>query len=828
MEEVFKKYQKGMKELLTLLKDNPEAYLKVARLNTQLNENLDSALTFGDTDSLKQDRKPIIDRLNYLTYELLGHSFNKLCSLTEVEITDYRQDFREEVFSLYKSLGFEIIRDFSIDDNRVDFLIHYTMPMKKTYKSLVKTAVSVEDLIGEEIVTRFANILTRAIQDGIANMGELITNLGFTPEARQVAQQHNIQLLTYTECLNTVIDFDRYVDQLIYDYDHHADFANGTRQSFIDILENCDLAKQFIPPKVTDINGATYASVDEFFDTWAKDDARRELIILAEPGYGKTSVLLNLASNLARKYKQEPNSNRIPLIISLKNYGRSLSKQQMITHLLINRYRLNFGSFSAFEMLLRSQKFILLFDGLDEISFENQPAWALENFLELNKLIVAGGKAVITSDTEYLLQQRHAARIFASPDNSENNSSHYEILFLQELDGKQISDFLKSRTQNWQAFYIKIKSIPELLNLAKNPFVLEMMWRHLVQVIREKKPLNTSSFYEVYTKNWFEAEDEESIMSAAERAQFVEELALEMLRKGRLYLHNTEIPPTLREKFQDYLREYSEAEVFGYEVGSCPFLVEDLDGNYKFKHKSLVDFFIAKLYIKKFMAGEIQDFHNLSLPLEVKSFIVELMPKNYEHEEAIRKDMVKIPSGQSTRPFWLDLYPVTNAAYAEFIKATGFERPSHWIDGLIPAGKEKHPVVNISWYDAFLFTKWCGKRLPTEKEWEKASGFEDGRTYSWGNEFNPLSCNSIEFGLLSTTAVDQYPENISPCGCLDMTGNVWELTSSWVDDKRKDLGHVAKGGSFLSDAFSLSSQNRLNYRELNVMLEGAIGFRAAL
>ena len=134
--------------------------------------------------------------------------------------------------------------------------------------------------------------------------------------------------------------------------------------------------------------------------------------------------------------------------------------------------------------------------------------------------------------------------------------------------------------------------------------------------------------------------------------------------------------------------------------------------------------------------------------------------------------------------FYIGKYPVTNEQYAAFVKATRQAAPQHWKNGQIPAGKENHPVVDVSWKDAVAFCRWLSQasgktiRLPTEAEWEKAARGDDGRIYPWGDK--PPTKELCNFGgnVGDTTPVGQYPAGASPCGALDMAGNVWEWTGA--------------------------------------------------
>ena len=89
-------------------------------------------------------------------------------------------------------------------------------------------------------------------------------------------------------------------------------------------------------------------------------------------------------------------------------------------------------------------------------------------------------------------------------------------------------------------------------------------------------------------------------------------------------------------------------------------------------------------------------------------------------------------------PYAIDLTPVTNTQFAEFVRATGYKPRHgenflrHWKDGAPPPGLEDHPVVYVDLDDARAYARWAGKRLPTEQEWQYAAQQLDNRVYSWG------------------------------------------------------------------------------------------------
>ncbi len=122
------------------------------------------------------------------------------------------------------------------------------------------------------------------------------------------------------------------------------------------------------------------------------------------------------------------------------------------------------------------------------------------------------------------------------------------------------------------------------------------------------------------------------------------------------------------------------------------------------------------------------------------------------------------------------------------------------------AGREQHPVVQVSWDDAAAYAKWAGGRLPTEAEWEFAArSGSSGHRYTWGDDWpdTPMANtwegefhanNSLKDGALGTAPVRSYPPNAF--GLYDLAGNVWEWTADWY---REDTYAMRADGGIVED-----------------------------
>jgi len=166
--------------------------------------------------------------------------------------------------------------------------------------------------------------------------------------------------------------------------------------------------------------------------------------------------------------------------------------------------------------------------------------------------------------------------------------------------------------------------------------------------------------------------------------------------------------------------------------------------------------------------------------------------------------------------FQIDRTEVTVSAYRACVRAGACTEPNagqycNWGN----SGRERHPINCVDWNQARVYCAWAGKRMPSEQEWEKAARGRDGRKYPWGNEgFESAgrvaniadvrrkraasswsrTLPGYDDGYQGTAPVGSYLAGASPYGVLDMSGNVWEWTSSWYDSRQ--TRRVARGGSW--------------------------------
>ena len=229
------------------------------------------------------------------------------------------------------------------------------------------------------------------------------------------------------------------------------------------------------------------------------------------------------------------------------------------------------------------------------------------------------------------------------------------------------------------------------------------------------------------------------------------------------------------------------------------------------------------------------------------------------------------PHDVELHPFRIDRAPVTNGEFAEFVDSRGYRSQKNWSEAgwdwkereeaqaplywelgkygweQIRFGRREpitpwEPVQHVSFYEAEAYATWAGKRLPTEAEWERAAGWHDHEgkfRYPWGQAWMGFEA-SLDRRRFAPAPAGSYAGGVSPVGCVQMAGDVWEWTASSFQPYPGFLSfpspecsevnfgedvRVLRGGSWATDA--LIARTSFRRWESPERREPFAGFRCA-
>lgn len=267
--------------------------------------------------------------------------------------------------------------------------------------------------------------------------------------------------------------------------------------------------------------------------------------------------------------------------------------------------------------------------------------------------------------------------------------------------------------------------------------------------------------------------------------------------------------------FVDPGRSVESASFSAAELVSLPawLFVEDLDGRWRFGHRSLYDALVARRLARRLAAGQgggPDDLTDLVISGAMRAFLVGPFP-GWPHDE----DFVHVSRGNFVsggprssderplvirhlpRPVRLARRPVSNAEFQSFLDQTGprlfsLDYLSHWRGLRCPDAILDHPVINLRPEDAEAYAAWAGGALPSADAWEKAVRGWDGRWFPWGDRFDPALANTAASGRDGTCPIDQHPQG---SGLFSVIGDAFEYTTSHYRG-RIDRGRVTMGGSW--------------------------------
>jgi len=339
----------------------------------------------------------------------------------------------------------------------------------------------------------------------------------------------------------------------------------------------------------------------EYIDNWLNERGKNHLSVLGDFGSGKTWFCRHLTNIKINEYLKDPINKRLPLLITLRDFTKAITPEQLINDLLIEKYKLSFigSAYSIFQELNKRGKILLVLDGFDEMANKVDKQTIIDNFWELAKLVDDKSKVILTSRTEYFRLAKESEIILSGEERGRStlklSPPKFEVIYLEEFNDDQIKETIIKQfgLPEGKKIANKVLSIRNLAEMSRKPVLIKLLL-NIIEEIDLNILENTAQVY-LYATNKLllrNIDVQRTFTSTKDKVVFLCELAWEMILTNNLSIHYSSIPDIIKHFFGDKIED-SELDHWDFDLRNQTLLHRNVSGFYKFSHKSIAEFFVA-------------------------------------------------------------------------------------------------------------------------------------------------------------------------------------------------------------------------------------------
>ncbi len=399
------------------------------------------------------------------------------------------KDLAEQMRGWFKALNYHF-EDYQVwDENYFEWIIN--VPGRRRYDRILVRGVA-----GEASIKDFL-ALSKLVMEHRTDEGWLVALRRVSDAVRREqkkSEASNIYCYTFDELLDDVAQFDGYIQWLTEE------------------IQRRKIDTQYVPLACTKdefdsetkqkLGTSKYDEIEGYTETWLADDTKEHLSVLGEFGTGKTWFAFHYAWIALQEYlkakKKGVERPRLPLVIPLRDYAKAVSVESLFSEFFFRKHEIPLPGYSAFEQLNRMGKFLLIFDGFDEMAARIDKQAMIDNFWQLARVIVPGAKAILTCRTEHFPEAKEGrsllnAELQASISALTGEPPQFEVLELEKFNQEQIQAVLAKQDVKPNTIE-QVMGNQELLDLARRPIMVDLIVEALPD-IEQGKPVDISRIY---------------------------------------------------------------------------------------------------------------------------------------------------------------------------------------------------------------------------------------------------------------------------------------------------------------------------------------------
>lgn len=357
--------------------------------------------------------------------------------------------------------------------------------------------------------------------------------------------------------------------------------------------------KNYIPLRCRNRIGQKY-NLQEYVFTWLNKPESNILAILGDFGSGKTTFCQHIISEASKKFIYQPEKNYFPILIDLRYCAEARGFDEIFDQVL-NKIQISKEDYLSFT---QHCNILYVFDAFDEMSIETREMLALRNFEKIARLAEDGNKVLITSRTHFFRHQDDESRILNKRDYT-STGLHFEdrnpisIVYLEELDRAEIMQYFQGVfKEEWTNYQATMNSVYDLMDLARRPILLDLITQTLPELESIEGKITIKNLYEEYINCWLRREQWRNLDSKIV-IEIMQKIALYIFFDSKIGVKYDELCRIINETIQINSMESIDLETVVGKIRTASFLIRDELNEYRFVHRSFMEYFVAKAIINE-------------------------------------------------------------------------------------------------------------------------------------------------------------------------------------------------------------------------------------